>query len=518
MGQGSSWFMSLGLHLDRAGNDQYICGRSCQGGAEHLSAALLLDGGGNDRYESGQLAQGAGDDRSVGVLWDQGSGIDLYRLSLQGREPAAELGRGQGFARQPHALGMLVDGGGSDRYESVRDGLGHAEPSRHPDRNPTGLIIDLGGDDTYVESNQRAGAIPRDSSIWLAGAGAAGLDTFLASPGWSAAEIEPAEGFAPIGWDRSLLEPAVEPAVEPKEPAVEPKEPAIEAEEPAVEPKEPAIEAEEPTGEPKEPAIEAEEPTGETEEPSVETVSALWTRLESRFDRLVATPSDVLTESELSEVRVLAETSLSVPVRRSAGRLLVAAGEKLGLRVLIAALDETNQDNPGGPRGTGEEGAWLSLVTGTGQGFSPAQWRTWFSSDADDFDLHVRWPAVSLVESAIRAAQRGDPEAMAALCEQAREQLPGDPFIHSRAAALVGRWAWILGHPESHGHRNPELAVRLARLWSNWQPDRAGPFITLAQAWFTNGDYKMAGLALDKAAILDPDNIRLLALRRAMER
>ena len=485
MGQGSSWFMSLALHLDRSGNDQYICGRSCQGGAEHLSAALLLDGDGNDRYESSQLAQGAGDDRSVGVLWDQGSGIDLYRLNLQGREPAAEIGRGQGFARQPHALGLLVDGGGSDRYESARDGLGHAEPTRHPDRNPTGLIIDLGGQDTYIESNQRAGAIPRDGSTWLAGDGAAGIDTFLASPGWSSSEIEPAEGFAAVSWRRSLLRANDE--------------------------------SKEPPSEDKEPSDEGKEQASKDKEPSGETVSALWTRLDSRFDRLVISPTATLTESELSELRVIAETSASVPVRRAAGRLLVAAGEKLGLRVLIAALDETNQDNPGGPRGTGEEGAWLSLVTGTGQGLRPAQWRTWFSSDSDTLDLALRWPAVALIEAALRAAQRGDPEVMAALCEQAREQLPGDAFIHSKAAALVGRWAWILGHPESHGHRDPELAIRLAKLWISWQPDRAEPFITLGQAWFTQGDYEMAGMALDKAAILDPDNIRLLTLRRAME-
>ena len=225
-----------------------------------------------------------------------------------------------------------------------------------------------------------------------------------------------------------------------------------------------------------------------------------------------------LTENELSELRVLAETSVSVPVRLAAARLLVAAGEKLGLRVLIAALDETNQDNPGGPRGTGAQGAWLSLVTGTGQGLSPSQWRTWFSSEAETIDLVARWPAVALIEAAFRTAQQGDPEAMAALCEQARKQLPEDAFIHSRAAALVGRWAWILGHPESYGHRDPDLAVRLANLWISWQPDRAGPFITLAQALFTKGDYEMAGRALDKAAILDPDHIRLLALRRAMER
>lgn len=468
MGQASAWFMSLALHLDRAGNDQYICGRSCQGAAEHLSAALLLDGDGNDRYESSQLAQGAGDDRAVGMLWDRGTGLDLYRLALQGREPAHEIGRGQGFARQPHALGILVDGGGNDRYETTREGLGHAEPSRHPGRNPTALLIDLGGVDNYLESQQRTGAIPRDSSTWLAGEGAAGMDAFFASPGWSMAGIEPAEGFPAVSWSRSILEP--------------------------------------------------QEGARVHQSPSeADPISELWTRLETRFIQLVSEPDQALIESELSEFQNLAESHPSVAVRRAAARLLIASDKVLGLRVLIASLDQASQDNPGGQRGTGELGSWLSLVTGTGQDFSSAQWRSWFSAEAKDLDLSARWPAVALLEAALFSAQQGEPQKMAEQCEQARNALPDDPFIHSRAAALVGRWAWILGHPESHGHRDSDLALELAQLWISWQPDRADPFITLAQAWFTKGDYEMATKALDSASILDPDNIRLLTLRRAME-
>jgi hypothetical protein len=468
MGQASAWFMSLALHLDRAGNDQYICGRSCQGAAEHLSAALLLDGDGNDRYESSQLAQGAGDDRAVGILWDRGTGVDLYRLALQGREPAHEIGRGQGFARQPHALGVLVDGGGNDRYETTREGLGHAEPSRHPGRNPTALLIDLGGVDSYLESQQRAGTIPRDSSTWLAGEGAAGMDAFFASPGWTTTGFEPVDGFLPVSWNRSLLEPK-------------------------------------------------EGTNAQESQPEVDPTAELWTRLEDRFTLLITQPEQPLEESELNEFRVLAESAPSVAVRRAAARLLITSGDVVGLRVLIASLDQASQENPGGQRGTGELGAWLSLVTGIGQDFSPAQWRSWFSAEAKTLDLTARWPAVALLEAAILSAQRGKPQEMATQCEQARNALPGDPFIHSRAAALVGRWAWVLGHPESHGHRDSDLALDLARLWVSWQPDRAAPFITLAQAWFTKGEYEMAAKALDSASILDPDNIRLLSLRRAME-
>jgi len=489
-GQGSAWFLSLGLLLDRAGSDQYLCGQNCQGSAEHLAAALLLDSDGNDRYEGSQDLQGFADDRSVGILWDRGAGSDLYRLAERGRVKPAEVGRGQGYARQPHALGVLVDNGGDDQYVSFREALGHAEPTRHPGRNPTALLIDLAGKDRYTEGQSRAGAIPRDKSTWLQGDHAAGLDTFVASPGWDVASFEPAEGFAGLGWNRALLDPP---------PANDDNETAA----------------------------------GNTSEDSSNDVAipadsdrftpdgdavARWTWLQNRYrERVTTEPTAALEEQELDQLRQLAGSDPSTSVRREAARLLVSAGDTLGLRVLIASLGHASQDNPGGKRGTGELGAFLNLVTGTGLHFDAEQWSRWFQSEGKDLDLATRWPAVALLEAAAASATAGEIEKMADQCMQARELLPDDSWIDARSGALVGHWAWVLGHPESHANRNADLAVELATLWTVWHPDTAQSFITLAQAWFTQGEYKLASLALDKSAILDPDNIRMTALRRAME-
>jgi len=485
-GQGSAWFLSLGLLLDRAGSDQYLCGESCQGSADHLAAALLLDSDGDDRYEGSLNVQGFGDDRSVGILWDRGAGSDLYRLAEQGRRNPADVGRGQGYARQPHALGMLVDGGGDDLYVSFREALGHAEPSRHPGRNPTALLIDLAGLDRYTEGQSRAGAIPRDSSTWLHGEHAAGLDTFVASPGWDGGSFEPAEGFAPLGWKRGLLEPAAPVPVEAA-----------------------------PEGEPEGAAAPAD---GGAVAPEGDVV-ARWTWLRNRYRERVTSPTTApLTEKEVGVLQALAGTDPSVSVRREAARLLVSAGDIGGLRILIASLSQASQDNPGGVRGTGELGAFLNLVTGTGLNFSSEQWSRWFQSEGRNLDLKARWPAVALLEAAAVSATNSEVEKMAEQCSKARELLPEDPWVDARSGSLVGRWAWLLGHPESHANRNPKLAVELATLWSTWQPDTAQPFIALGQAWFTQGEYELANLALDKSAILDPDNIRMLALRRAMEK
>jgi hypothetical protein len=491
MGQGSAWFLSLALLLDRAGNDQYLCVQNCQGSASHLSAALLLDGGGSDRYEGSQSVQGAGNDRSVGVLWDKGSGHDIYRLAAQGRENPREIGRGQGFARQPHAIGVLVDGGGDDNYAVQREALGHSEATSHPGRNPTALLIDLGGQDRYAEAEPRAGAIPRDSSSWLSGPHAGGMDAFFASPGWDTASLEPAEGFAGLSWDRSLLSGEAGPEAEA------------------------GAEAEaEPAGDPPPPPGNPPPPPGDLDGDE----TARWQWLRARFEQLTAASEPApLSEDEIATLSALAETDPSTTVRRAAARLLVGAGLPLGLRVLIASLSQPSQDNPGAGRGTGELGAWLGLATGAGLDFSAEQWRQWYQDKGKSSDFHARWPAIARLEAAASAAEAGQVEKMATLCGEARDLLPGDAWVDSRASALVGRWAWVLGHPESHGHRDARLAVELASLWVGWQPDLAQPFITLAQAWFSLGEFDLARKALDKSEILDPDNIRMLSLRRAME-
>ena len=484
MGQGSSWFLSLGLHLDRQGNDQYICGRSCQGAAEHLAGAILLDGGGQDRYESSQLAQGAADDRSLGVLWDQGQANDQYRVALHSREAAAEIGRGMGYARQPRALGLLVDDGGDDRYDSTREGLGHAQATRDPGMSPTAMFIDLGGNDSYLEGQARPGAIPRNDSTWMANENAAGLDTFLSSPGWSPNTLEPALGFPPIAWQEALLSPDPE------------------------------------TPEPGNRAVPASTlPAPPLSEASFTGLSVRqqWKALQDRFYQHVIAPEQGLNPEELNFVRKIGEEANVIQLRRASARLLIAHGETAGLRILIATLEHPSQDNPGGRRGTGALGSWLTLVTGTGEDFDAARWRSWFTQQGKDHPLAERWPAIARLEAAQLAAQRADPRALAGLCIEARELLPGDPSINNRASSLVGRWAQVLGHPESHGLQDPELAIELAELWLSWQPSRAAPLIALAQAWFTLGNFEMAGRALDSVAILDPDNARLLTLRRAME-
>lgn len=106
-GQGCGYFFGFGVLHDSAGKDEYLGQRYAQGTGAHQAAGMLVDERGDDRYTCKQVAfQGGAWDETVAWLLDR-EGDDVY----------IGAGLGQGAAAQ-QALGVLVDLGGKDRYES----------------------------------------------------------------------------------------------------------------------------------------------------------------------------------------------------------------------------------------------------------------------------------------------------------------------------------------------------------------------------------------------------------------
>ncbi|WP_298037274.1 PDZ domain-containing protein [uncultured Desulfuromonas sp.] len=147
-------YLGGGFLLDLAGDDIYRALDGSQGSG-HFGLGLLLDSGGRDRFESRRLSQGVG---QVGLgLLLAGEGPSSYLCGLEGQ--------GLGFFG---GAGALVDGGGDDAYR-----LGGLRPDfRDPEKHTvsmgqgfgkglrpgagrkgasggSGLLLDLGGDDTY---------------------------------------------------------------------------------------------------------------------------------------------------------------------------------------------------------------------------------------------------------------------------------------------------------------------------------------------------------------------------------
>jgi hypothetical protein len=148
-----------GLLYDAGGNDKYTAITNCQGSAFY-GQGLLIDGGGKDEYHAYQYAQGFGFTKSIGLLLDAGDGNDIYDandsdIRFGGPQTAkhnTSMSQGMGCGRRADyvdghswagGIGMLVDGGGDDKYSCGVFGQGCSY------WYGTGILVDKAGNDSY---------------------------------------------------------------------------------------------------------------------------------------------------------------------------------------------------------------------------------------------------------------------------------------------------------------------------------------------------------------------------------
>lgn len=125
--QASGAHFCVGAILDEAGDDEHVLGENAGAGLAFgwdYTNALLIDVAGNDRYEAKIISLGLGMIRSNGLFIDL-AGDDHYRLDAgQAGLGAADLR--EEYKRPPATapatgetltIGLLLDGGGRDRYE-----------------------------------------------------------------------------------------------------------------------------------------------------------------------------------------------------------------------------------------------------------------------------------------------------------------------------------------------------------------------------------------------------------------
>ncbi|HFD80756.1 MAG TPA: hypothetical protein ENK05_10260 [Gammaproteobacteria bacterium] len=143
-GQGAGYWFGLGILAEGGGDDRYQGFEHVQGEGLHLAAGVLGDYGGDDQYSGYEHAQGVGKDRAAGLLYER-DGDDVYE--------ATRASQGAGLAS--YGVGILVDRAGDDRYRAQVDSQGFSgrpDPG-FPEREwPTGVLLDLGGDDLFEQT------------------------------------------------------------------------------------------------------------------------------------------------------------------------------------------------------------------------------------------------------------------------------------------------------------------------------------------------------------------------------
>lgn len=164
-GQGSAYFLSLGVLTDGGGNDRYA-GVDSQGQGLHLAAGLLLELAGDDYYSGNWGSQGTSGDRSAGILIDT-AGNDTYTAT----------NHNLGTARKPLSIGFFADLSGNDYYEFTGESCARVQRPSTPDAWPYALFLDLGGSDRYPAGGE---LLRGDGMAWGLGAYGRGRDMELA--------------------------------------------------------------------------------------------------------------------------------------------------------------------------------------------------------------------------------------------------------------------------------------------------------------------------------------------------
>jgi hypothetical protein len=131
---GHSWAGGLGALLDGDGDDTYNSGNWSQGTGYWFGIGVLHDRGGNDEYNGVAYSQGTGAHFCIGCLLDEG-GNDRH---LAEENSHSSLAWAHDFT-----IGLLVNLGGDDTYSVATGGLSYSI------NRSVSMLIDVGGNDTY---------------------------------------------------------------------------------------------------------------------------------------------------------------------------------------------------------------------------------------------------------------------------------------------------------------------------------------------------------------------------------
>jgi len=235
-GDGSlgSGIFGAGALVDRAGADRYA-GDTITQGAGIFGWGMVVDESGVDTYEAALQGQGFAGVNGCGLLLDR-AGSDRYKAGGKypdlGRFPDKTQSLSQGFSIgyrpfAPGGLGVLMDGGGDDRYEcevygqgcgywyacgALIDGGGNDEYLAHQYSQGSGihlsagLLRDRGGNDKYVNRGGLSQGGSHDFAVGLIWDGS-GDDSYSADSGSQGCAINNAVGILldEAGGDRYRL-------------------------------------------------------------------------------------------------------------------------------------------------------------------------------------------------------------------------------------------------------------------------------------------------------------------------
>jgi hypothetical protein len=158
--QGGGYWFGTGVLADQAGDDTYFGMYYTQAIGAHFAMGMLIDGEGDDTHNEGMSPAssiGFAHDASTTLLRD-GGGNDLWQ--------------GAGMRGYDSGMSLTVEMGGTDTYLGCT--LGQATLGSYGDSNPNmlalGVFLDGGGEDDYETSSPEGVGVGNDQAWSFEGA------------------------------------------------------------------------------------------------------------------------------------------------------------------------------------------------------------------------------------------------------------------------------------------------------------------------------------------------------------
>lgn len=138
LGQGSAYFLGLGIVVAEGSNDIFEADYDSQGQGLHLAAGLVVKKGDYGTFKGGWGSLGVSGDHSVGMFISVGA-----HNSFEGTDQCI------GSSRKPKSVGIFINMGGQNTYTFQKLSNARIQFPISPKEWPTALFLEIGNDSQY---------------------------------------------------------------------------------------------------------------------------------------------------------------------------------------------------------------------------------------------------------------------------------------------------------------------------------------------------------------------------------
>lgn len=141
LGQGSAYFLSIGIVVAEGSNDVFEADYDSQGQGLHLAGGLILRKGEYGEFKGGWGSLGVSGDRSVGMF-----------INIGGNNKFEGTDQSVGSSRKPKSVGLFINIGGHNNYAFQKLSNARLQFPQSPKEWSSALFLEIGDNSRYPEN------------------------------------------------------------------------------------------------------------------------------------------------------------------------------------------------------------------------------------------------------------------------------------------------------------------------------------------------------------------------------